>query len=256
MNHPHPFAVVLPAAGTGNRFGGGDKLLVDLAGRTVLQRSLALFASRDDVQRIVVVTGNDRMETYRRHLLSQLPNAEKLEFVAGGDHRWQSVLNGLRHLAATSNAATTAVPPFVAIHDAARPLCLPEVIDEAFRETVERGAALPCVPEPATLKRRSCEGNVAETVDRSGLFQAQTPQCFTLMRLISGYEALLTQSRVADLTDDAQVYERMGWPVAITAGSVLNMKITTQADVELALAILAGTKTQLVRPNPVVRQPF
>ena len=99
------------------------------------------------------------------------------------------------------------------------------------------GGALPCVPEPATLKRQNAEGNVAETIDRRGLYQAQTPQCFDLARLLTGYEALQKQGALADLTDDAQVFERMGWPVAITQGSLLNLKITTPADLALARAL-------------------
>jgi len=233
------FAVILPAAGTGNRFGSGDKLLVDLAGRSVLQRSVDLFASRQDLSHVLVVTAPDRIPAYRNHLLPNLatPLAAKLAFVPGGQHRWQSVLNGLRHL-----ASLPAAPEFVAIHDAARPLCPQFVIDDAFRTTRERGgvgAALPCVPEPATLKRRHPDGTVAETVDRSVLFQAQTPQCFHLQKLLQGYEQLLTQNRVADLTDDAQVYERIGLPVPITPGSPVNLKITTAADVALACALLA-----------------
>ncbi len=230
-------AVILPAAGTGNRFGAGDKLLVDLAGRSVLQRSVDLFAGRPDVSRILVVTAEERIPAYRDHLLRgrAAENAAKLAFIPGGQHRWQSVLNGLRHLAQLLGA-----PEFVAIHDAARPLCPQSVIDDAFRITRERGAALPCVPEPATLKRRHPDGTVAETVDRSVIFQAQTPQCFHLQKLLQGYEQLLTQNRVADLTDDAQVYERIGLPVPITPGSPLNLKITTAADVALACALLAA----------------
>lgn len=245
MDQVHTFGVVIPAAGTGHRFsagggggaGGGDKLLVDLAGRSVLQRSLGLFAGRADVGRIVIVTGPERIEPYREHVLPALEAqaAEKVEIVVGGQHRWQSVLNGLRHL-----AGGKLVPEFVGIHDAARPLCPQAVIDAAFRSTVDHGAGLPCVPEPATLKRRGADGNVVETVDRSVLYQAQTPQCFGLKKLLQGYEELLKKGQVADVTDDAQVYERMGWPVPITAGVASNLKITTVADVALARAILAA----------------
>ena len=83
--------------------------------------------------------------------------------------------------------------------------CPVEVIDEAFASTAERGAGLPCVPEPATLKRRGADGCVVETVDRRGLFQAQTPQCFRLLELLKGYEMLVKEGMAhEDLTDDAQ----------------------------------------------------
>ncbi len=214
----HAFAVILPAAGTGSRF-GGDKLLSDLAGRSVLQRSVRLFTARADVTHVVVVTGAERMGAYREHLKEE---AGRVEFVVGGAQRWQSVLNGLRHLAGLVD-----MPAWVGVHDAARPLCPQEVIDEAFAATVKHGAGLPCMAEPATLKRRGADGMVMETVDRAGLFQAQTPQCFHLRHLLEGYETLLERNAVADLTDDAQVFERMGRAVPMTGGSAVNMKITT-----------------------------
>jgi 2-C-methyl-D-erythritol 4-phosphate cytidylyltransferase len=236
-----PFAVLLPAAGSGSRFasggGSGDKLLIDIAGQSVLQRSVSLFAKRTDVELVMIVTAIDRFDAYEEHLLTaNTIEQERLHFVEGGRERWESVLFGLRALAARKGGH-----PYVAIHDAARPLTPAEVIEEAFRTTVERGAALPCVAEPATLKRRGEDGCVKETVDRRGLFQAQTPQCFELGKLLSAYEKLLFSNQMADLTDDAQVYERMGWPVPITNGASINVKITTAGDVAFARAAATGT---------------
>jgi len=232
----HAFAVILPAAGTGTRF-GGDKLLVDLCGLTVLQRSVRLFTRRQDVTHVVVVTGQDRLAAYREHLSREIQEAgaNRVEIVLGGAQRWQSVLNGLKHLAGLPD-----MPAWVGIHDAARPLCPTEVIDEAFAATVKHGAGLPCIPEPATLKRRGPDGRVHETVDRASLYQAQTPQCFHLRHLLEGYEHLLAQQQTGDLTDDAQVFERAGRPVLITAGSPVNLKITTGGDLAIARGLLAA----------------
>ncbi len=245
------FAVLLPAAGSGSRFqkeagtppGGGtapDKLLADLAGRSVLQRAVSLFANRPDVPLIAIITSPHRFDAYEEHLLTSntLPR-NRLTFVEGGRERWESVLFGLRHLAGRSNP-----PQFVAIHDAARPLTPLAVIDEAFRTTVEKGAALPAIPEPATLKRRAPDGTIDATIPRTNLFQAQTPQCFELGMLLAAYEKLLFQNQLADVTDDAQIYERLGggeYSVPLTPGSPLNLKITTPADLTLARAILAAT---------------
>ena len=146
------FAVILPAAGTGSRF-GGDKLLADLAGKSVLQRSVRLFTQRADVSHIVVVTSADRIETYSAHLGAE---GERVAWVEGGAQRWQSVLNGLRYLAGVFAALPEDKRPgYVGVHDAARPLCLQGVIDRAFGAAVVHGGGLPCVPEPATLKRGS-----------------------------------------------------------------------------------------------------
>jgi 2-C-methyl-D-erythritol 4-phosphate cytidylyltransferase/2-C-methyl-D-erythritol 2,4-cyclodiphosphate synthase len=235
------FAVILPAAGSSSRFstsgGTSDKLLEPLGGISVLARSLALFAGRPDVAHITLVTSPDKIPAYREHLSQSCPPAAPaLTFIPGGDARWQSVLNGLQHL-----ASLPAPPTYVGIHDAARPLCPQSVIDEAFATTRRRGAALPCLPEPATLKRRNADGTVAETVDRAQFFQAQTPQCFTLAPLLAAYQKLLAQDRTSDLTDDAQVYERTGLPVPITQGSPLNLKITLAQDLTLAAALLQGS---------------
>ena len=240
------FAIVLPAAGSGTRFGGGDKLLMDIAGQSVLQRSVALFSNRPNVALIVIVTSPDRFTLYEHHLRPLLPEnrSPALAFVAGGRERWESVLFGLRFA-----AGTTPAPAFVAVHDAARPLTPAAVIDEAFRVAREKGAALPCIAEPATLKRADAQGAVLETVDRRGLFQAQTPQCFILAPLLAGYEKLLAAEKLhhtdsgGQLTDDAQIFERMGGggqKVPITSGDPINIKITTPGDLALARAIVAS----------------
>jgi 2-C-methyl-D-erythritol 4-phosphate cytidylyltransferase len=83
---------------------------------------------------------------------------------------------------------------------------------------------------------------VAETVDRANLYQAQTPQCFGLRELLAGYEELVRQGRAGDLMDDAQVFERMGRRVPITAGSAVNMKITTQSDLAVARGLVGKKK--------------
>jgi len=111
------------------------------------------------------------------------------------------------------------------------------VIDAAFAGAVAVGGSVPVVAEPATLKR-AADGKVVETVDRRGLFQAQTPQCFGRERILEAFESLAAQNLLGGVTDDAQVFERAGLAVAATAGSVLNLKITTAEDVRLAEAIL------------------
>ena len=80
------FGVVLPAAGSGNRFGGGDKLLMDIGGRSVLQRSVALFCERPEVALIVIVTTPDRFDPYREALRLLVPES-RMAFIAGGRER-------------------------------------------------------------------------------------------------------------------------------------------------------------------------
>lgn len=225
------FAAVLPAAGSGKRFGGGDKLMMDVGGQSVLQRAVRIFAGREDVKQIVIVTSPDRFELYGMHLRSVL-GARKATFIAGGRERWESVMFGLR--------AVELGIDYVAVHDAARPLTTREVVDAAFAGAVQVGGSVPCVAEPATLKRMGANAQVAETVSRARLYQAQTPQCFRKVELLASYERLLAEGRVADVTDDAQVFERVGQPVVITPGASSNIKITTLEDATVARAILSG----------------
>ena len=128
---------------------------------------------------------------------------------------------------------------YVAVHDAARPLTPSDVIDAAFQGAVEIGGAVPVLVEPATLKRLGPGNLITATVDRTGVYQAQTPQCFDRAQLIAAYAELVASGRIAGVTDDTQVFERTGRKVLGTPGSPLNLKITTTSDVGLAEAIVA-----------------
>ncbi|MGC8560884.1 MAG: 2-C-methyl-D-erythritol 4-phosphate cytidylyltransferase [Phycisphaerae bacterium] len=225
-----PFTVILPAAGSGNRF-GGDKLLADLCGRTVLARTVELFASRPDVAALVIATSPDRFSAYRS-AASPERFGVAVHFTPGGVERWDTVYNAL-----SSSAVSTEL---VAIHDAARPLTPHTVIDAAFSAALEHGSALPAVPEPATLKAVDTDGvekRVSRTVDRRRLYQAQTPQCFRTQLLRDAFATLIARGQTAEITDDAQVAELAGISVVVTTGSNLNVKITHSEDMLLARAI-------------------
>jgi 2-C-methyl-D-erythritol 4-phosphate cytidylyltransferase len=236
-----PFTALLPAAGSGQRYGHGDKLLADLHGQSVLQRAVNLFANRPDVQFVLVVTNPDRFDLYGQHLKERSLN---VLFTPGGRERWESVLFGLRYLAGLPSP-----PTHVAIHDAARPLTPSHVIDLAFKTALEKNAALPAIPEPATLKKANPDNTIHSTVDRKNLYQAQTPQCFHLQTLLQSYEHLRAQNQLADATDDAQIFERTNLPVPLTPGSPLNLKITTAEDLALARAIISAFSPMQTPPS-------
>lgn len=227
------FTVILPAAGNSTRFAAGDKLLVDIAGLTVLQRAVRLFSRRADVAAIIVATGEGRRDVYREHLQSVLYD-KPLHVLSGGSERWESVYKALF----SGNVET----PYVAVHDAARPVTPVEVIDGAFAGAVLHGAALPVLAEPATLKRMGPDGLIMQTVDRAGLFQAQTPQCFRTELLRKGFDELIRADRIRHVTDDAQIIESTGGRVAGTRGDALNIKVTTAGDARLCAAIAAGVE--------------
>jgi 2-C-methyl-D-erythritol 4-phosphate cytidylyltransferase len=224
------FTVILPAAGNSTRFAAGDKLLVDIAGLTVLQRAVSLFTRRADVAGIIIATGAQRVESYQRHLQSVL-HGKDLTILPGGSERWESVYKAL--------SGGKVQTEFVAVHDAARPVTPAAVIDAVFAGAALHGAALPVLAEPATLKRLGAQQRVTETVDRAGLFQAQTPQCFRTELLLRGFETLIKANRISHVTDDAQIIELTGGTVVGTRGDALNMKVTTAGDAQLCAAIAA-----------------
>ena len=223
------FTVILPAAGNSTRFALGDKLLMDLNGRSILQRSVELFTIRDDVAAIILATAPERFALYEDHLKNML-HGKSLHIVAGGRERWESVQKALN-----SGLAGT---EFVAIHDAARPLTPTAVIDAVFAAAIEIGAALPVLAEPATLKRVDATGRITATVSRSGLHQAQTPQCFQTKVLQQAFVQAVEAGTLHGVTDDAQLVEMTDQPVRATAGSAMNIKITIGEDLRLAGAIL------------------
>lgn len=220
------FAVIYPGAGRSERFGGGEsKVLAKLDGRPVFLHTLESFASRSDVvQQILVVSAED----HEKIKMSFGPNLAfmNVRLVLGGKRRRDSVANGLEALAENAE--------FIAIHDAVRPCVTTAMIDAVFAAAVRHGAAILAAPVTGTLKRLE-QGNVAATVDRSGLFEAQTPQVFRRDWLLEAYAALRDE---VEVTDEAQALEGLGKPVRVVESDRSNLKITTAGDVSLASAIL------------------
>jgi 2-C-methyl-D-erythritol 4-phosphate cytidylyltransferase/2-C-methyl-D-erythritol 2,4-cyclodiphosphate synthase len=218
---------LIVAAGRGSRFGGPlPKQYALLDGQPVLRRTIAAFRATPAVGRILVVIGAEddaRYEAATRGLGLPAP-------VPGGTSRQQSVLHGLEALAA-------AAPEFVAIHDAARPFVRPADIDACLAAASADGidGAILGIPLADTLKRVGAGQTITETVPRSDLWRAQTPQVFRFAPLLAAHRAaaLLAADEATALTDDAAVAERAGLKLVMVAGSEDNRKITTTADLAL-----------------------
>lgn len=212
-------AAVIVAAGRGTRAGGGlPKQWRQVAGRSVVAHSIEAFRSHPGVSRIVLVVHPDDMAAAR--ILSE----NGLTCIAGGATRAASVRAGL---AALDEAVT-----HVLIHDAARPCLGAEVIDGVLDALRAADAAAPAVAVVDALWAGE-DGKVAGTVDRRGLFRAQTPQGFSLA-LIRTAHARFPQ----DADDDVALARRAGHAVVITAGSEDNIKITTPEDFARAERIM------------------
>lgn len=222
-------AVVIPAAGKSSRFGGQDKKpFLSLDGRPIWQRSAELFWTRADVTTVYLVVSPDDRDNFRARF-GHLIAFANLKIVDGGEERFDSVANAL-----------AAIPPeveFVAVHDAVRPLATTALIDAVFASAFQSGAALPAIPVADTLKRVEEKSNrIADTIPRAGLWQAQTPQVFRRKWLDEAYAKRAELK--SPITDDAQLIEKLGYPVVVVPGSLTNFKITTKDDLDLAAAVV------------------
>ena len=220
---------MLVAAGRGERMGGArPKAFLSLSGRPLLLRAAEAFEATPEVDAIVaVVPAGDQREAH--DLLAPLHKVTAV--VAGGATRQDSVRAGLGALPAGFDG-------IVLVHDAARALIEPSLIASVVRAAAEAGAAIPVLPLVDTIKRVR-DGAVQETLDRSELAAAQTPQGVRRALLEEALERAFRDG--VNVTDEAMAVERLGRRVAAVVGSPRNIKITTPHDLRWAELLLAAT---------------
>jgi len=227
------FSVIVPAAGSGKRFGAkGNKIFQRVGEQPVFIRSLELFTSRDDVCGIQLVVSDGDMEEMKARFGGHL-GFMGVRLTRGGETRPQSVKSAL--------ASVPAEADYVCVHDAVRPCVSPLWVDAVFAEAAKSGAAILAYPVHGTLKKVSGAGVIDETVARGDLWEAQTPQVFRKDLLRKAYEGDLSH-----VTDDAQLVEAIGHGVRVVLGDPRNIKITTPGDLALASAVIGS----LHRPKP------
>jgi 2-C-methyl-D-erythritol 4-phosphate cytidylyltransferase/2-C-methyl-D-erythritol 2,4-cyclodiphosphate synthase len=220
---------LIVAAGSGTRFGGEQpKQYLPLAGRAVLRHATETFLGHPAISAVRVVISSEHRALYDR-ATADLP---LLPPVAGGANRQDSVRNGLESLAEMQ-------PAQVLIHDAARPFLSPAIIDRTIAALAEVPGAIVAIPVTDTLKRAQ-DGQVGETVDRSGLWRAQTPQGFHFAEILAAHRA----AKGAAMTDDAAVAEAAGLPMKLVMGADDNFKITTAEDLQRAERLLVPVASE------------
>ncbi len=228
-----PTAVLIVAAGRGVRAGSANepsKQYRRLAGIPVLARTVAAFAAAARIDTIQVVIHRDDRQLYDEALGPLRHRC--CDPVAGGDTRQASVLAGLE-------ALRCAGPTQVLIHDAARPFVGSGEIGRVIDALADHSGAIAAVPVVDTLKRAGAGGTSLGTVDRKDLWAAQTPQGFDFDSILDAHRRAKAAGHT-DFTDDAAIAEWAGLKVALVPGSAGNIKLTTQADFELAEAALSG----------------
>jgi 2-C-methyl-D-erythritol 4-phosphate cytidylyltransferase/2-C-methyl-D-erythritol 2,4-cyclodiphosphate synthase len=231
LTHSSTTALIV-AAGRGTRAGTAPKQYQTLDGEPVLRRSLRPFLDHQRVGRALVVIHPDDRGLYDG-AVSGL-EVRLLPPALGGATRQESVRAGLE-------ALSSEAPANVLIHDAARPFVDERTIDHVLDGLSAADGAIPALTIHDTVKRGDAEGLVRETVDRSGLFRAQTPQGFRFDRILDAHRRA-AQAGVAGLTDDAHVAEWAGLSVTLVAGAEANAKLTTAADLVAAERRLAADR--------------
>lgn len=222
-------AIVL-SAGKGTRMNSAvAKQYLELKGRPVLYYPLKAFED-SLTDEIVIVTGKEDIEYVQREIVDRYDIKKVRAVVAGGEYRFSSVYNGL--IAADENTE------YVFIHDGARPLVTPEMIEKLYNEVKEKKAVVAACPAKDTIKVVDESGRVVSTPPRSSLWQVQTPQTFEYKLVKSAYNKLMESGDVS-ATDDAMVVETYGEvPVYLIDTGYSNIKITTPEDMKLAEVLL------------------
>ena len=221
--------LLIVAAGSGRRMGAErNKLLLSLAGRPLLAWTLAAALASRSIAWIGLV-GQERDRSDVDAILQSLDLAIPVRWVQGGDSRQASVACGL--------AALPAEAEHVLIHDGARCLAEAELFDRCSEALLSTGEALiAATPVVDTIKQVDGQGRIVATPPRSELWAAQTPQGFPVAQLRQAHQQ--AEEAGWEVTDDAALFERLGWPVQVLEASSANLKVTTPLDLELAAALL------------------
>ena len=244
--------LVMPAAGSGRRFGAdGPKQYAPLAGRTVIEWALAPFLADARCAHVVVALAPDdpswpaiaaRLGTR----VANTPSGVAPLTVVGGEQRSQSVRRALAELEGRAGP-----DDWVLVHDAARPCLAAADLERLLAALAAHpvGGVL-AAPVADTLKREerstaeAATLHTAQTVDRSGLWRALTPQMFRYRQLCTALDQAHAAGRFP--SDEAQALEWLGEHPALIEGAATNLKITSGADLVLAAAVLAARRSQAV----------
>lgn len=218
------FKAIITAGGSSQRFGNTNKLLEKIHSKEVIKHTIEAFLAVNDISEIIICAHISIID----RLKSIFKDEDKIKIIEGGKTRQQSVENGLLALKNCD---------FVLIHDGARPMITPEIIKEAIVMVQDKKALTVATKTTDTIKQVDENLKIIKTLDRSFLYNTQTPQAFEYNLIKEAHEKLHGK----DFTDDAGMLEFLGYDVYVLEGDYKNIKITTQNDVDIATAYLNNT---------------
>jgi len=226
----HFNSAIIVAAGNGTRMGENldkTKQMTDLGGMPVIVRTIAQFEACSFINEIIVVARDDEIPYYDKFIEEYKFNKISC-VVRGGDTRQKSVLEGFKKIDDRSE--------YVAIHDGARCLVTPEMIEKVMKEAYIYGSATAAERPKDTVKRSDGGGFICETIPRDHLWHAQTPQIFKTD--VYRASAFIAEKNGYEVTDDCMLAENIGFKIKLVDCGSENFKITTPDDFYLAEAIL------------------
>ena len=212
---------IIPAGGTSSRFGNTNKLLEKINGKEVIKYTIDAFEA-SNVDEIIICANITIVD----ELKNIFKDYKKVRIIEGGQTRQASVFNGLK----------SAECDYVLIHDGARPMITTDLINSAI-EMVKDKKGLTVATKTIDTIKEVVDGKIIRTIDRSKLYNTQTPQAFEYNLIKKAHEKLKGQN----FTDDAGMLEELGYDVYILNGSYKNIKITTQNDIDIAKTYLPIT---------------
>ena len=221
---------MIPAAGTGTRLGDAlPKQYLDINGQPMIYHALSVLSRVRRIEKIsIILSPQDSHWQTLMGKASQALGDRVATFPVGGQSRGESVLNGLNAMAGEMNAND-----WLMVHDAARPCIRVELIEQ-FIDELQNDVigGLLALPLADTIKRDDGNLRVARTMDRAGIWRAQTPQMFR-------YGMLRTaMANFSDATDEAQAIEALGHQPKLVMGDSANLKVTYAPDLKLARMLL------------------
>lgn len=209
------FSVIITAGGTSSRYGCENKLLEKIKDKTVIEETVDKFINFEEISEIIISANISIIDT-----LKEILKNPKIRIIEGGNTRQKSVYNALQ--AVTND--------YVLIHDGARPLIKPETISYVLAATTEKNAVSVMTKTTDTIKEVDSDGRIIRTIDRSKLYNTQTPQGFKTSVIKDAHEKL----KDGNFTDDCSMLEYLDIPVYIVNGSYTNIKITIKSDLDFA----------------------
>jgi len=223
-------SAVIVAGGQGRRMNLDiNKQYIEIIDKPILTWTLEVFEECDEVDEIVLVVNEVDIMLCKKNIIDKYQIEKVTAIVAGGKERQNSVYNGL--------ISVNSKCDIVLVHDGARPFILEDSITAGIEAAIEFDASVTAVPVKDTIKISNKDGFVNDTLDRSVLWSAQTPQTFRLDIILEAYKKAFSEGFLG--TDDSVLVERVGIVPKLVMGSYDNIKITTLEDLAIAEAIIS-----------------